>query len=298
MQGLRVLVTGVAGHLGSHVAASLTARGCRVAGFDVVDPPADDGWSFTRADLTDPESYRDLLADTDLVVHCASIHPWKPYPDALYLDINLKGTWLLYAALAEAGVGRVVLTSSIAANAMNGVPLADWPVTEDADYLPLDLYSYTKHGQEVAARLFAAKGKVRTIALRPPAFMPVDPLQTVFRLTGCFGLVDDIAAAHLAAVALLADDARAAARPMFDPFYVTNDHPYTAEDVPLLEGVPHPSPLVRKYWPEAYEWLVAQGYQGGWLPAFYVNEKAKQVLGWRPEYTFERCYADYRREHG
>jgi len=298
MQDLRVLVTGAAGHLGSHVATMLAAEGRAVTGFDVVTPPEAAGWAFVEADVTAPETYQPLLGDADLVVHCASIHPWKPYPDALYMDINVKGTWLLYAALAEAGIGRVVMTSSIAANAMNGVPMTDWPVTEQAEYPPLDLYSYTKHAQEVTARLFAAKGTIRTLALRPPAFMPVEPLQTVLRLTGCFGLVDDIAAAHVAAVRLLADDDRASARPMFDAFYVTNDHPYTAKDVALLGGQPNPLPLVRKYWPEAAEWLVEQGYQGGWLPAFYVNEKAKQVLGWRPEFTFERCYRDYRREHG
>ncbi len=298
MRDLSVLVTGAAGHLGSQVAGRLAAEGCRVTGFDVVSPPEPVGWSFVAADLTRPETFRGLLDGTEVVVHCASIHPWKPYPDALYLDINLKGTWLLYAALAEAGVSRVVLTSSIAANAMNGVPMADWPVAEDAEYPPRDLYSYTKHGQEVTARLFALQEQVRTIALRPPAFMPVEPLQTVFRLTGCFARVDDIAAAHLAAVRLLADEPRAATRPWFDACYVTNDLPYTAADVALLEGVPNPAPLVRKYWPEAWPWLESHGYQGAWLPAFYTNDKAKQVLGWRPEFTFERCYADYRREHG
>ncbi len=180
---------------------------------------------------------------------------------------------------------------------MGGVPMEDWPVTEDVHYTPLDIYSYTKFCQEETARSLARREKIRTIALRPPAFMPADELHTVFRMTGCFALVHDIAMPHVLAVRLLADTVKADGLDWFVPLYVTNDLPYTREDVALLGGKANPMPLARKYWPEAYEWMVERGYEGGWLPAIYDNSRARQLLGWQPEYTFERCYRDYRRSH-
>jgi nucleoside-diphosphate-sugar epimerase len=238
-----------------------------------------------------------LLQGIDLIVHCASIHPWKKYTDQQYVDANIKGTWVLYATAAEVGIKKVLLTSSIAANAMGGVPMADWPIDEAVHYTPRDIYSFTKFCQEENARSLAVRQQVRTFALRPPAFMPADELQSVFRRTGCFTLVDDIASAHVAAVRVMADEARLAKLGWFEAFYITNDLPYTRADVALLNGAPNPRPLVQKYWPEAYEWLVAHGYEGAWLPAIYDNSKAKRLLGWQPVHNFPEAYRAYRARH-
>ena len=91
------------------------------------------------------------------------------------------------------------MTSSIAAIGYSNVPVESWPVTEDMQFPLGDLYSYTKHAQEDIARLFAYRNAISTIALRPPAFMPIPALDTGFALTGNFAVVDDIAAAHMAA---------------------------------------------------------------------------------------------------
>ncbi len=300
MSSKKIVVSGAAGHLGSTLAPALAKLGYAVTGFDVAAPASPpEGWSFVQADMTREDEMRALLAEADLLVHVASIHPWKKYSHAQYIDINVKGTYLLYALMAELGLRKVVLTSSIAANAMGGVPMSDWPVTEEAQYTPRDIYSYTKFCQEEAARSFALSHQIQTIALRPPAFMPADELTTCFRLTGCFGVVADIAAAHVAAVEVMMGD-RPAPEPLglFEAFYITCDHPYTAADVPLLCGKADPMPMVRKYWPQHVEWLESKGYGGAWLPAIYDNSKAKRLLGWQPRFNFVEAIAALRSPAG
>ena len=106
----RVLVTGAAGHLGSHLSATLVKEGFHITGLDMAAPatPWAGGGPFLTASLADAAAVRKALAGIDLIVHCASIHPWKKYTDDQYLDANVKGTWHLYAAAEEAKIGRVV----------------------------------------------------------------------------------------------------------------------------------------------------------------------------------------------
>ena len=163
---MNVIVTGAAGHLGSHLVPELAKAGFAVTGLDIAEPPGPlpEGCEFLRTDLTDPDALAEGMRGAEMVVHCASIHPWKQYTDAQYLDANVKGTWTLYATAVALGIERVVMTSSIAACGYHQVPGADWPVTEEREFPLGDLYSFTKHAQEDIARMYADRGQVRTLA--------------------------------------------------------------------------------------------------------------------------------------
>lgn len=291
----RIALTGSSGHLGSHLAPLLTEDGFDVVGLDVVEPhqPPPERSRFVQVDLCDEDAVRGTLAGADLIVHCASIHPWKPYSDAQYLDCNVKGTWVLYTAAASLGIDRVVLTSSIAAVGYGaGAP---WPVTEDVESPLGDLYSYTKHAQEDIAQMFADAGKVRTLALRPPAFMPKAELETGFSLTGAHALVEDIAEAHLEAVRVMSGRKPAGAEiAPFEAVFVTNQLPYGPDDATLMAAEGSARPLVLRHWPEAYEWLITRGYEGTWVPAVYDLSKARRLLGWSPKRNFEQWFLEAR----
>jgi len=271
----------------------LASEGLAVVGLDVVEPtrPLPDGCPFILSDLADPEAAADALAGIGMVVHCAAVHPWKTYSDGQYVDSNVKATWHLYAAACKLGVDRVVLTSSIAAIGYGGD--ASWPIDEDAIFPIGDLYAFTKHAQEDIARMHAGTGKVCTISLRPPAFMPLDELETGFRLTGAYAMVEDVASAHVAAVRVLAglQEPGAPLEP-FEAFFTTNALPYTSEDAKMMAAEGTTAPLVEKHWPEAYGWLIGRGYKGTWLPAVYGLAKAERLLSWRPAHSFERWFAE------
>ena len=292
---MKLVITGAAGHLGSHLIGALGGRGDELIGIDrVVSASPVAGVSYVQADLAQAGAVKDALRGADLVAHCAAVHPWKPYTDDQYLDANIKGTWHLYAAAAEVGVRRIVLTSSIAATGY-GIPPGAWPVPEDAQYYLMDLYSYTKLAQENTARLFAASGKVQTVALRPPAFMPKPPLETGFSLTGAYALVEDVVSAHVAAIETSLG-LRQPSAPLapFEAFFVTTQLPYVSAEAALFGPNGDMKPLVRTHWPEAYDWLIARGYPGGWLPAVYDIGKARRLLGWEPRHHFADWWARQR----
>ena len=287
-----VLVTGAAGHLGSHLAEALLAEGFAVRGLDMLAPeaPLPDECAFTQADLSDRQTLRKSLEGVDVIAHTASLHPWKPYTDDQYLDANVKGTWTLYAVAAEMGISRMVLTSSIAAIGYGDIPMDAWPISEDCLFPLSDIYSYTKYTQETIARLRADAGEVRTFALRPPAFMPRTELETCLSMIGSFCVVDDIVSAHIAAVRVLCGRQEPGGPvDSFEAFNTVNRLPYTAEMCRECDG--DPNRLAQRCWPGQYDWLVANGYSGEWIGPAYDISKAKRILNWEPVFNFEQAHA-------
>lgn len=292
---MKIVVTGAAGYLGSHLVTELQIAGFEVHGLDRLTPDPTPAYPFLGADLASPNAEAPvltLLEGAACLVHCASIHPWKEYTDEQYLDANVKGTWKLYSLAACAGISKVVLTSSIAAGGYD-IPAENWPVNEVQEHTLADIYSFTKHAQEDIARHFATVKGIQTLALRPPAFMPKTELQTGFELTGNFSVVSDIAGAHLAAVQVLCGQRRVEESPgPFEAIFTTNALPYTAVDAATIRGGDMHG-VVRKYWPHSADWLISQGYESVWLIAAYDLSKAQRMLGWEPAYNFQQWFEEH-----
>ncbi|MFE7648993.1 NAD-dependent epimerase/dehydratase family protein [Streptomyces phaeoluteigriseus] len=104
---MRVLVTGGAGFIGSHVVDALRARGHEPLVFDVREDPA--------ADVRDPAAVAGALAGVDAVCHqAAMVGLGNGVADAAeYVSRNDLGTAVLLAAMAGAGVPRLVLAGSM-----------------------------------------------------------------------------------------------------------------------------------------------------------------------------------------
>ncbi|MFH9061385.1 NAD-dependent epimerase/dehydratase family protein [Streptomyces coeruleorubidus] len=104
---MRVLVTGGAGFIGSHVVAALRERGHEAVVFDVREDAG--------ADVRDPAAVGRALAGVDAVCHqAAKVGLGDGVADAAeYVSHNDLGTAVLLAAMAEAGVRRLVLAGSM-----------------------------------------------------------------------------------------------------------------------------------------------------------------------------------------
>ena len=115
---MRVMVTGGAGFIGSHVAEALTARGHDTVLLDNLLPKAHgetSTFSGVVGDVRDPSLLADLLSGVDVVCHQAAVvgHGVSPADGPEYVLHNDFGTAVLLAAMHEAGVARLVLASSM-----------------------------------------------------------------------------------------------------------------------------------------------------------------------------------------
>jgi len=132
MEPKRILVTGGAGFIGSHLVDALVARGHRVRVLDSLDPQvhgepaepvaiaghiADGAVEFVRADVRDAAAVRDAVADVDLVSHQAAAVGvgQSMYRIADYVRANCEGTGILLQAIVdrERPLERLVVASSM-----------------------------------------------------------------------------------------------------------------------------------------------------------------------------------------
>lgn len=151
MADTNVLVTGGSGFIGSHCVVALLNAGYRVR--TTVRSPereadlrhmvsragasAPDTLTFTIADLTSDDQWPESVDGTDFVLHVASPYPPDEPDDELeVIEPARDGTIRVLRAARDAGVKRVVLTSSFAA-ICRGHGMPDREFTED-DWTDID----------------------------------------------------------------------------------------------------------------------------------------------------------------
>lgn len=115
---VRVFITGATGFVGSHVARSYAAEGASLRLLtrqtSRLDSLADLDAEMVTGDLREPEKLRSALVGCDALVHVAADYRlWVRDPDQMYAA-NVTGTRELLRLACQAGVERVVYTSSVA----------------------------------------------------------------------------------------------------------------------------------------------------------------------------------------
>jgi len=156
------LVTGATGFVGANVARELLRDGAsvRVLARPHGDRRAIEGLKIEicEGDLVDPASIRRAVQGARTVFHVAADYRlWAKHPEEIY-RANVEGTRAVLQAAADAGVARVVHTSSVGAL---GIPKDGTPGTETTPVTLADMvgpYKASKFLAEQVALGFALKG--------------------------------------------------------------------------------------------------------------------------------------------
>jgi len=218
---VKVLVTGAAGFIGSHVARLLVDRGDEVR-FGLApserESPATGTLPGERVcfDVRDLPAVRRAMSGVEAVVHLAAVYrTWARDSRPMY-QVNVSGTRNVLTAAEHEGVSKVVHTSSVAAV---GLEPSGRPATEETKFNQHGRaihYALSKRYSERVAMEFAARGLPVTVVNPSFPFGPGDRTPTptgrliVNILKGWYfahgpgGLnavdVGDVARGHLAAL--------------------------------------------------------------------------------------------------
>lgn len=159
----RILVTGGAGFIGSHLGERLLARGDSVLAIDNLDPFYDPQrkrenlellrkvggarFAFAEADIRDARACREALRSIDGVVHLAALAGVRPSiaDPVRYMDVNVTGTQILLQQIDSASTPFVFGSSSSVYGASATAPFAEDDVTDQ----PLSPYAASKKAGEL-----------------------------------------------------------------------------------------------------------------------------------------------------
>lgn len=177
LQGKKILVTGAAGFIGSHLTEHLLAAGHDVRAFirynssnswgwlEALPPAMKAGLDVFAGDIRDPNGVRQAVKGCDVVLHLASLIaiPYSYHSPDTYVDTNVKGTLNILQAAREFGVERVVHTSTSECYGTARFV----PITEDHPLQPQSPYSATKIAADQLALSFHYSFGTPVAIIRP-----------------------------------------------------------------------------------------------------------------------------------
>ena len=273
---MRVVVTGSAGRVGRAIFRRLAGEH-EVIGLDRF--PASTAVQHV-GDIADGVLLATAFAGADAVIHVAALH--APHvglvPDAEFERINVGGTAAVLAAARQAGIRRLVFTSTTAlyGSATAAPGRATW-IDEATEPLPRTIYHRTKLAAEQLLRAAAREDLQIRILRMSRCFPEPADLMALYRLHRGID-ARDVAAAHAAALTHPGDPHHTWVISGATPF-LPSDLPTLASDAPAV---------LRARAPELVAAYRARGWQ---LPPsidrVYVAARAMRDLEWQPRHGFE-----------
>jgi UDP-glucose 4-epimerase len=271
---MRVFLTGSSGKIGSVVDRIFTAAGHEIVGFD----------KAKGDDIMDAAAVHKAMEGCDWVAHLA-MAMGKQYAAEETFASGTVGTFNVLQAAEAHGVKRIASYSSV--NAMGLFMGEDTP-----DFLPLDEshtcrpgrpYGTSKYLGEEICRLFTQRTGVPTVCIRPPAVWTDEYVVWIrearaenaeFEWTpyweyGCYIHVEDLAQATLCALTCP------------DPGHVSLL--VVASDISSTDLTSRE--LVQKLLPDI-DWRGGAEYEADPYKALVNNDRARQVLGWEPQFRW------------
>ncbi len=176
-KGLKVLVTGADGFIGSHLTEALVRQGARVTALAQYNSFDSHGWlddtepaikrelNLVRGDIRDASFINRLVQGHSVVFHLAALIaiPYSYSAAQSYVDTNITGTLNVLEAARQWGTERVVQTST---SEVYGTAQT-MPIAESHPLQGQSPYSASKIGADMMAEAYARSFGVPVVTLRP-----------------------------------------------------------------------------------------------------------------------------------
>ncbi|MFP3984615.1 MAG: SDR family NAD(P)-dependent oxidoreductase [Candidatus Bathyarchaeia archaeon] len=173
MQNSKVLVTGGAGFIGSHVVDRLVAGGCKVSVLDNLSTGMvgniqrhlkNGKVEFFEGDVRDRGIVKEVVKEVEAVVHLAAVAsvPFSVSHPILTNRVNVEGTLNLLEACSDTNTERLLYISSCA---VYGEPRF-LPINEEHPTCPRSPYAASKLAAEYYCRAFGHSFGLETVTLR------------------------------------------------------------------------------------------------------------------------------------
>jgi UDP-glucose 4-epimerase len=288
---MKVLVTGSSGHLGEALVRTLKDLQYAVVGLDILESP----FTTQVGSIADRSCVRRSMTGVRAVFHTATLH--KPHVATHtrqeFVDTNITGTLNLLEEAVAAKVDSFIYTSttSVFGHALlppRGTPAA-W-IDEDVTPVPKNIYGVTKAAAEDLCELFHRSQGLPGIVLRTSRFFPEEDDDREVRKEYTDANVkaneylhrrvdiEDVVSAHLLA-------AERAAAIGFRKYIISATTPFHPADLAELRR--NAPGVLRQRVPDYQDeydrrqWKMVPG-----IDRVYVNQRAREELGWRPRHDF------------
>ncbi len=167
---MKIVITGGAGFIGSHIAEHWSGRGAEVHVIDNLrtgnreNIEGLEGIQFHHSSITDRDAVFDIIKDARYVFHCAALVsvPESISRPAECVDINVKGLLNVLDASRDSGVEKLVFSSSAAVYGDN----PESPKKTSMTPQPKTPYSITKLDGEYYLKMYKDEFGLESVALR------------------------------------------------------------------------------------------------------------------------------------
>ncbi|MGH7074252.1 MAG: SDR family NAD(P)-dependent oxidoreductase [Stellaceae bacterium] len=177
IKGIRTLVTGAEGFIGSHLTEALVEQGASVTALCLYNSFDRQGWlddlpdsvrtrlTIQRGDIRDAAFTRRIVKGHDIIFHLAALIaiPYSYVAAESYVETNMLGSVNLFEAARESGVARIIHTST---SEVYGTALT-LPITEGHPLQGQSPYSASKIGADMMAEAYVRSFELPVVVLRP-----------------------------------------------------------------------------------------------------------------------------------
>jgi len=313
---MRILITGITGFIGTHLAEHLLKQNYEIVGTyrerTKVEGFEQKGIEMRFADLLKPESLKDITTNVDVVVHLAGLMRFHDPFDRLYAH-NVKATQIIAEDALHHEIAHFIYSSSTEAIG----PVDRIPGDETSPYRPTYDYGKTKHLAELWLNekqhstdfpltilrptgvygprdLYVTLSTVRAVAHKKLQVLPGKGEKYIH-----FTYIDDI-------VQGIQKTIERPTQAIGETFILASDDYITYKDmfgiIARIVNVPPPSHSIPLSLAQAYLFIVQWNNKRKGIDDFvmhtslidtmrtnraYSNQKAKRMLGFSPQYDYE-----------